>query len=65
MSTNQSVVECCLMIIVNFIIISERLLTMSVKVAIRVRPFNQRETFLGCICCVDMKENTTVLYENK
>ena len=38
---------------------------MSVKVAVRVRPFNEREKFLGCICCVEMKDSTTVLYENK
>jgi hypothetical protein len=38
---------------------------MSVKVAIRVRPFNERENFLGCICCVDMRDNTTILYENR
>ncbi len=38
---------------------------MSVKVAIRVRPFNERQKFLGCICCVEMKDNTTVVYENK
>jgi hypothetical protein len=34
---------------------------MSVKVAVRVRPFNQREKFLGCLNCIQMKDKTTVL----
>jgi len=34
---------------------------MSVKVAVRVRPFNSREKELGCKLCVDMAGSTTVL----
>lgn len=34
---------------------------MSVKVAVRVRPFNSRELELNSSLCVDMKGNTTVL----
>lgn len=34
---------------------------MSVKVAVRVRPFNQREKFLGCLNCIQMENNTTIL----
>ena len=34
---------------------------MSVKVAVRVRPFNGRESELGSKLCVDMKGNTTIL----
>ncbi len=34
---------------------------MSVKVAVRVRPFNQREKFLGCLNCIQMKDKTTIL----
>ena len=34
---------------------------MSVKVAVRVRPFNSREKSLGCECVVEMKDPTTVL----
>jgi len=34
---------------------------MSVKVAVRVRPFNQREIDLNCDVCVDMQGNTTIL----
>lgn len=36
---------------------------MSVKVAVRVRPFNAREKKLGCTCIVDMKDPTTILKE--
>ena len=32
---------------------------MSVKVAVRVRPYNQRERDLGAKCCVYMKGATT------
>ena len=28
-----------------------------------MRPFNEREKFLGCLCCVEMRDNTTVLHE--
>lgn len=34
---------------------------MSVKVAVRVRPFNAREQKLGCECVVDMQDPTTIL----
>jgi hypothetical protein len=34
---------------------------MSVKVAVRVRPFNQREKDLKCECIVDMKDPSTKL----
>ncbi|KAL8426577.1 hypothetical protein Efla_001594 [Eimeria flavescens] len=33
----------------------------SVKVAVRVRPFNQREKDLGAVCCVSMAGNTTTI----
>ncbi len=36
---------------------------MSVKVGVRVRPFNQRESDLGCKLCVDMIGNMTRLYD--
>lgn len=36
---------------------------MSVKVGVRVRPFNQRETDLGCKLCVDMIGNMTKLFD--
>lgn len=34
---------------------------MSVKVAVRVRPFNSREKTLNCQCVVEMKNPTTIL----
>jgi hypothetical protein len=34
---------------------------MSVKVAVRVRPFNQREKELKCECIVEMQDPTTRL----
>lgn len=34
---------------------------MSVKVAVRVRPFNQREKELKCECVVEMQNPTTRL----
>lgn len=34
---------------------------MSVKVAVRVRPFNQREIFLNSQCCVEMQDGKTKL----
>jgi hypothetical protein len=34
---------------------------MSVKVAVRVRPFNQREHEMSCLLCVSMKGSTTTL----
>ena len=34
---------------------------MSVKVAVRVRPFNSRERSLGCECVVDMSDPSTTL----
>lgn len=34
---------------------------MSVKVAVRVRPFNSREQKLGSECIVDMQDPTTIL----
>jgi hypothetical protein len=34
---------------------------MSVKVAVRVRPFNSRERKLGCECVVDMQDPSTLL----
>lgn len=36
---------------------------MSIKVAVRVRPFNQREIDLGAKCCVDMKGPMTTLLD--
>jgi hypothetical protein len=35
---------------------------MSVKVGVRVRPFNQRESALNCKLCVDMVGNMTRLF---
>lgn len=42
----------------------------SIKVAVRVRPFNGRERDASCICCVSMSGNSTTLhkpivYDNK
>lgn len=34
---------------------------MSVKVAVRVRPFNSRERKLDCSCVVDMQDPSTLL----
>lgn len=36
---------------------------MSVKVGVRVRPFNQREKDLNCKLCVDMIGPTTRLFD--
>lgn len=36
---------------------------MSVKVGVRVRPFNQREVDLNCKLCVDMIGNMTRLFD--
>lgn len=36
---------------------------MSVKVAVRVRPFNNREINLGCSLCVEMDGKTTRLLD--
>jgi hypothetical protein len=36
---------------------------MSVKVGVRVRPFNQREASLNCKLCVDMIGNMTRLFD--
>lgn len=36
---------------------------MSVKVGVRVRPFNQREVDLNCKLCVDMTGNMTRLFD--
>lgn len=36
---------------------------MSVKVGVRVRPFNQRENSLNCKLCIDMVGNLTRLYD--
>lgn len=36
---------------------------MSVKVGVRVRPFNQREVDLNCKLCVDMVGNLTRLFD--
>lgn len=36
---------------------------MSVKVAVRVRPFNAREIELNSELCVEMEGNTTILKE--
>ena len=33
----------------------------SVTVAVRLRPMNNREKALGTSCCVQMKENQTIL----
>lgn len=38
---------------------------MSVKVAVRVRPFNKREKELNCELCVAMNGNTTTLLPPK
>ena len=35
----------------------------SVQVAVRVRPFNQREIDMGAKCCVDMKNNQTIIQD--
>lgn len=37
---------------------------MSVKVAVRVRPFNSREVELNSVLCVDMNGPTTILVGN-
>lgn len=37
---------------------------MSVIVAVRVRPFNQREQKIKSNLCIKMKDNTTVLYDS-
>lgn len=37
---------------------------MSVIVAVRVRPFNQREKELKSNLCIKMKDNTTILYDS-
>lgn len=34
---------------------------MSVKVAVRVRPFNQNEIDMGATLCVKMEDNKTIL----
>lgn len=34
---------------------------MSVKVAVRVRPFNEREKGLGAECCIDMVGSQTII----
>lgn len=47
-----------LLIIIKFLY-----LKMSVKVGVRVRPFNQREVALNCQLCVDMIGPTTRLYD--
>lgn len=39
------------------------ILNMSVKVGVRVRPFNQRETDLNSKLCVDMIGPTTRLFD--
>ena len=36
---------------------------MSVRVAVRVRPFNDREKELGSECCLDMKGDSTYLID--
>ena len=36
---------------------------MSVKVGVRVRPFNQREIDLNCKLCVEMADKTTILID--
>ena len=36
---------------------------MSVKVAVRVRPYNQRELDLNCTKCIDMNGNTTTIID--
>lgn len=38
---------------------------MSVKVAVRVRPFNNREKELGSINCIEMNSNTTTITDPK
>lgn len=34
---------------------------MNIKVAVRVRPFNEREKLLGSECCVKMNQKQTIL----
>lgn len=34
---------------------------MSVKVAVRVRPFNEREKNLGAVCCIAMQGPSTTI----
>jgi pSer/pThr/pTyr-binding forkhead associated (FHA) protein len=38
---------------------------MSVRVAVRVRPFNQREKDLGAVVCLEMNSGTTVIIDTK
>ena len=45
----------------RYIFIHLKIVLMSVKVAVRVRPFNSREQKLGCECVVDMQDPSTLL----
>ena len=38
---------------------------MSVKVAVRVRPFNQRELNYNQTCCIEMENNKTIITDVK
>ncbi len=38
---------------------------MSVNVAVRVRPFNQREIDLGSIPCITMRDKTTIIKDEQ
>lgn len=42
-----------------------KLIRMSVKVAVRVRPFNPRESALNCKLCVEMEGNTTIIEDDE
>ena len=37
----------------------------SVQVAVRVRPFNEREISLDSKCIIRMESNKTIIYNNK
>lgn len=37
---------------------------MSVQVAVRVRPFNEREIFMNSKCCVEMEDNKTRILQD-
>ena len=38
---------------------------MSIKVAVRVRPFNQKEIEQGAELCIKMENNCTTIYNEK
>jgi len=47
------------MLIFDFIFVGSFTVMSSVKVAVRVRPFNSRELQRDCTCIIDMSEKMT------